>query len=203
MIKIKDITNILGTGVIGIFQQIKNDNTFTWLSTADATNLDLEYYLNHSGEKYLSPLTFNLYQNNENTYLSKISSIIKTKYKDKWDKLYDAFINSDYNPLENYSMVEDENVKTEIVNETDGNNNIFGFNTTSVDGVEQTKSGAKSTTTGDFDKNHRKLTRSGNIGVATSQQMLESEINLRKYNFYLALMNDVDEIMTISFRRVV
>ena len=61
MIKIKDITNILETGVIGIFQQIKNDNTFTWLSSADATNLDLEYYLNHSGEKYLSPLTFNLY----------------------------------------------------------------------------------------------------------------------------------------------
>ena len=44
------------------------------------------------------------------------------------------------------------------------------------------------------------LTRSGNIGVTTSQQMLESEINLRnKYLLIEMIFKDVDKILTLGY----
>ena len=188
----------------GIIQTIQNNfpTTFTWLTSEKANILDMEYYLNHSGEKYISPITEKLYTNNSSNYLDKLASLIVLKYSDKWNKLYNAFFVDEYNPIENYSMVEDENVKSKIKNETKGKNNIYGFNTIAVDGVPQNNSDVESTTSGDFDDNHRKLTRSGNIGVTTSQQMLQSEIDLRQWNFYNMLMNDIDEIMCLSFRNV-
>lgn len=66
-----------------------------------------------------------------------------------------------------------------------------------------TISGTGETTTTDENKNDltntengktsRTMTRHGNIGVTTSQQMLESELNLRKFNIiddYLKLISD-------------
>lgn len=41
------------------------------------------------------------------------------------------------------------------------------------------------------------FTRSGNIGVTTSQQMLESEWELRKHNLYKMMMEDLDTIYCI------
>ena len=48
----------------------------------------------------------------------------------------------------------------------------------------------------DDERNH--LTRSGNIGVTTSQQMLQSEIDLWKWNFFYEVFTDIDTIFTIS-----
>lgn len=42
------------------------------------------------------------------------------------------------------------------------------------------------------------LTRSGNIGVTTSQQMAESEIQLRSWLFFENVMKDVDSLLTLS-----
>jgi len=42
------------------------------------------------------------------------------------------------------------------------------------------------------------LTRSGNIGVTTSQQMLTSEIELRQWLFFESVMNDIDRLLTLS-----
>ena len=47
-------------------------------------------------------------------------------------------------------------------------------------------------------QNDRTLTRSGNIGVTTSQQMLSSEIELRKWLYYQSVFNDIDTILTLS-----
>lgn len=44
----------------------------------------------------------------------------------------------------------------------------------------------------------RDLTRSGNIGVTTTQQMLTSEIELRKWLYYQSVFNDIDSILTLS-----
>lgn len=201
-LKIKDIQPIIDVDNKGIFEVIKSLNKFTWLNDTNSLNLDYEYYYNHSGEKYLSPITSRFYEDSEATYLTKLANIIANKYEDKWNKIYNAFISSDYNPIENYSMVEQENVATEIVNETDANQNTFGFNTDSVDGVPQTINGAKTTTSGDSEKNQRDLTRSGNIGVTTSQQMIQSEIDLRRFNLFEEMMNDVDSVMCLAFREV-
>lgn len=42
------------------------------------------------------------------------------------------------------------------------------------------------------------LTRSGNIGVTTSQQMIESEIALRKHNYYDIIFKDIDNLLCLS-----
>ena len=47
-------------------------------------------------------------------------------------------------------------------------------------------------------QNERTLTRSGNIGVTTSQQMAQSEIELRKWLYYQSVFNDIDNILTLS-----
>ena len=127
---------------IGIIQTIQTNypTKFNWLSQDNATTLDMDYYLNHSGEKYVSPIVEKLYNNNPTNYLDKLASLIVLKYSDKWNKLHKAFFEDEYNPIENYSMVEEENANTSITNSTSGKNNTYGFNTTAEDGVPQDNS---------------------------------------------------------------
>lgn len=103
---------------------------------------------------------------------------------------------------------------------------VFGFNSTdavpSDTGVQT--SGGKNTVTHDNDDTHTynlndtnegtvthedsgqdthehsyNLTRSGNIGVTTSQQMLESERKLWTWNFYREVVfPDIDKVLTIG-----
>lgn len=55
---------------------------------------------------------------------------------------------------------------------------------------------------GSVDENARKLYRYGNIGVTTSQQMLESEFELRdKWDFFQIVFNDVADILTVPVWR--
>lgn len=83
-------------------------------------------------------------------------------------------------------------------------NSVFGFNST--DPVPASVSSQKSdfsagTTFGHTNtetktftnrKDTRDLTRSGNIGVTTSQQMLQSSIELARWNFWLQVFEDLD-----------
>ena len=43
-----------------------------------------------------------------------------------------------------------------------------------------------------------KLTRSGNIGVTTSQQMLEQELEIRKHNLIDEFMKEVAKVCLLS-----
>lgn len=47
-------------------------------------------------------------------------------------------------------------------------------------------------------QNERTLTRSGNIGVTTSQQMIQSERDLWQWNFFESVFNDLDDVLTLS-----
>ena len=47
-------------------------------------------------------------------------------------------------------------------------------------------------------KDTRDLTRSGNIGVTTSQQMLQSSIELARWNFWLQVFEDLDTTFCID-----
>lgn len=83
-------------------------------------------------------------------------------------------------------------------------NAVYGFNST--DPVPASVSSQKSdfsagTTFGHTNtetktftnrKDTRDLTRSGNIGVTTSQQMLQSSIELARWNFWLQVFEDLD-----------
>lgn len=181
----------------GIFQAIysKSDTRINWMTEDDSKTLDLEYYLGVSGNKYITPLVEKLYDFDDTTYLSKIADIFILRFADNLKRIYDA-LNVNYQPLNNYDMVEDENVGSEI--KTDLNNNYFGFNGTSDDGEKVNKN--SSTTSGDYEKNKRKLTRSGNIGVTSSQDLLNAELETRKYNFYKYVYKCIDSIMCLDIR---
>lgn len=182
----------------GIFHHLYN--VFEWLDEDKSHLLDTEYYLNHSGDKVISNMYSQLLDMESKgvivSALSTIASVVKVKYKDTWDKLHDA-IYADYNPIDNYSMTEQENVNTKVTNERNITNELYGFNTPSA--VPNTQGSESVTTSGNKDDNERSLTRRGNIGVTTSQQMIESEIKLREFNLYTRMMNDVDMLLTKSY----
>lgn len=194
--KINEIVDIFDDSTAGIFHALKSiasGESFGWLDNDEY--LDIDYYVSHSGEKYASRFYLTMIDHNKD--ISYIANIIYNRFSEKWKHIYDAMM-LEYNPLENYSMVEDENVNTDITNTSNGSSNVFGFNTDSEDGVSDSKNEVSSTTSGKFDDNHRKLTRSGNIGVTTSQQMLESELEIRKNIFIEMVMNDIDSIMCLK-----
>ena len=169
----------------GIFQRIQRMGFFSWLTEDMAGNLDTEYIYLRSGDKSISPLL-------EHTSLDKTASIIVSKFGDKWNRLYDAFITRVYNPIENYSMTESEKTNSKVKVTSSGTAGTYGFN--SDTSVPTGESSTETTSEGNADDNNRTLTRSGNIGVTTSQQMLKSEIELRKWNFANMLYDDVDSI---------
>lgn len=91
---------------------------------------------------------------------------------------------------------------------------VYGFNSSSpvpvTSGETKEKSKITSEQKGTFKKEteqtgtnehktkyNTKLTVKGNIGVTTSQQMLESELELRKYKYFNQVYNDVDDVLTI------
>lgn len=173
----------------GIFIRIQKKGVFSWLTEDMAGDLDTEYIYLRSGDKSISPLL-------EHTSLDKVTSIIVTKFGDKWNRLYDAFITQVYNPLENYSMTETEKTNSKVKVTSSGKSGTYGFNSDAS--VPTGESSTETTSEGNADDNNRTLTRSGNIGVTTSQQMLQSELDLRKWNFANMLYDDVDSICCLS-----
>ena len=83
-------------------------------------------------------------------------------------------------------------------------NSVYGFNSTDPvpasvtsqksDFSAGTTFGHTNTETKTFTnrKTERELERSGNIGVTTSQQMLQSSIELARWNFWLQVFEDLD-----------
>ena len=161
---------------------------------------NLEYYLNWSGQKYISPLCrklFDLYDNDIYSVDIKIAKVIVNKNVDNWLNIYNAYF-VEYNPIYNYNMEEEENVRTDISTERNQALNTYGFNTQSQDGVPTDKNSQSDHVTGDFDKNRRKLTRKGNIGVTTTQKMVTEELKLRNYNFINMIYKDIDKTLCLS-----
>ena len=98
---------------------------------------------------------------------------------------------------------------------TSGNNatNVFGFNSENAVGADtgttDTETSSTQSTTVSTNEtretensgtttNERTLTRSGNIGVTTSQQMIESERSLWDWYFFDVVFRDLDKMLTLS-----
>ena len=190
----KTINVYIDDGIFSLLQP-----KFDWMSVEDAKTLDLDYYLNH-GQCSISPLyeqLINQQTNNQDfNALNKLVDIIYLKFKDKWNRIYDAYIKSTYNALENYSMTEVEKNATKVTSTDSTKGGSYGFN--SDVSVPVNDSNSTSVVEGNGEDNKRELTRSGNIGVTSSQQMLEQELQLRKYNFYEELFKDVNSVVTLS-----
>lgn len=117
------------------------------------------------------------------------------KFFDKWESLLTT-LDLDYNPIHNYDMTEDEKVNTYLETSDNVDKYTNGFNSSTASPTD--KSENTITVDGDWDNNKRQLTRKGNIGVTTTQQMLEAEIKLRQYNILEQMFEDVDSVLTLS-----
>lgn len=90
---------------------------------------------------------------------------------------------------DNLSSTSDETV-TETKNLTDRN-------TKTLD-VTDAESRYLTHNNSENDDSTRELTRSGNIGVTTSQQMIESEIELWQWNYFKQVFEDIDSILCLD-----
>ena len=119
------------------------------------------------------------------------------KHQYNWKKLYDTML-LEYNPIENYDRMEEwndtdtETGSTTVTNEILSNGTITEQNTAFNAGLadhakeisdnDTTNNGSE---TNKRDANHSRSGRAhGNIGVTTSQQMIESERKVAMFNIY-------------------
>ena len=194
-----------------IFYNIYAANVFTWLDEEKADIYDFLYFHN----SYSKIISFLYEEVVENASLMSvlISSIIE-RYKDKWNRLYEALITKHYEPLENYSMEEIEKLKLANVDSVKTNssdsgtanstNDNYGFNSVTAQPATKATTTTSATSSNNVDgtkttDSDKTLTRKGNIGVTTSQQMLESEVILRnKYLFQDIIFKDLDDILMLD-----
>lgn len=91
----------------GIFSRLRSMTDIPWGSDQTlAAQLDLVYLTNHSGEKYAAPIINKADDDLTSEYKTQVLSAAYSIYKNKWTKLY-AIQSAEYNPIENYSMVEE------------------------------------------------------------------------------------------------
>ena len=132
--------------------------------------------------------------------------LMSDSWWDKWEASFLAWFKSmqmEYNPIENYDRIEewhediidDNTVKQTGTVDTDANNSdtttVSAYDSSSFSNKDKVTSVIDSTDERDLtDKidNDRDIDHEGhihgNIGVTTSQQMLESELKLRYNNLY-------------------
>lgn len=213
----------------GIFSYL-NALEVPWKNDVSGNQLDIIYHGSRSGNKIIGSLIENYLDNNTVSDDNKIiiAQAIYTIYIKNWNALYKT-LSLEYNPIENYSMTETENVQdthkgtlesngnntdtyieTTLVNDI-SNNQLWGFNSTdSVNSDKQTGDTTRDVES-TMDSTHkntdretkditsdRTLKRSGNIGVTTSQQMIESERQLWLWNFFESVFSDIDKILVLK-----
>lgn len=114
--------------------------------------------------------------------------------------LYES-MNYDYDPIENYSMIEEEKVDNNVNStmnygkeKTVTKNQINAMDSSIASDSDNStvESDSRQDKTENVTDGKRTLTRKGNIGVTTSQQMIESQRELIKLN----LMDEIIKEMT-------
>ena len=101
---------------------------------------DLDYIMNHSATKYISRMTDMLLNTNgilTNESLGILANVIFKIYKRKWDRLYASY-NFEYNPINNYDMIE--------IMSDDTTEHEYGHTSTRTDDLTHTKTGDETIT---------------------------------------------------------
>lgn len=167
-------------------------------------------------------------QLNNNLAVSRAKAYINmycNSHKYEYDKLYDT-LNLDYNPIENYSMTETGN-STRTPNLTTADNTTIDSTSTGTGNAENIEgrttydqsanfiNANKNTgTTNDTNKteannsntrketgtdtNEHTLTRKGNIGVTTSQEMIESERKVAEFALIDIFLKSIADLILVG-----
>lgn len=203
-----------GGGIFSVLEDLEGVS-LPWSGEDMESFLDAEYYGNISGDKPISPLLMKMVEGDTMTDLEKdfVAATICTMFDQNWSKEW-ATLSAQYNPIENYSMMEEMTddktvseygkVHTREDNLKDESKTaVYGFNSSEASDTgsgETTRTGVVTDRDSGEDTHTRNyiLTRSGNIGVTTSQQMLQSERDLWKWNFFRdVVFPDLDKVLTL------
>lgn len=204
-----------------IFDKVSADLKLFTVFTSDEM---FSYFVNKFGERgfYLYYDSENAANNtNRVKQASDYIALYGKSHKYEYDKLVDT-LSLEYNPIENYSMTE-KGTDTRAPNITQTNKgvntNTVGVDTSITTGkttfdksdsfindTKTTNTGTNTdtqdinttvTTTGN-EKTVHEFTRSGNIGVTTSQQMIESERQLAMFSVVDLFVKAIADIILIG-----
>lgn len=92
----------------------------------------------------------------------------------------------------------DKNTHNDDLKGTRTNEHTENINTSKVTAQKNDVKDVKDGTHTENGSQDRTLTRHGNIGVTTSQQMLNSEIELWQWDFFSGVFKDIDKVLTIQ-----
>lgn len=149
--------------------------------------LPIKFHLDWISDTEMRELMLNYYLTQDMAYPDEGLMVIKLQNKadliaEYWNKIY-KLKTIEYQPIENYDRYEDieDNGTSSGTSSSNSESNAYEFpmeaplkkQTAASDGKGTANSNATA-------KNTRKAHIHGNIGVTTSQQMLESEIELQK-----------------------
>ena len=204
-----------------IFNKVSTDlKLFTIFTPSEM----FSYFVNKFGERDF----YKYYDNENdgsNTNMVKQASdyiaLYGKSHKYEYDKLVDT-LSLEYNPIENYSMTEKgTDTRTPNITQTNKgiNTNTVGVDTSITTGkttfdksdsfINDTKTTNTGTntdtqdinttvTTAGNEKTVHEFTRSGNIGVTTSQQMIESERQLAMFSVVDLFVKAIADIILIG-----
>lgn len=214
----KKLIEVITTPNESIFYALQNFDV-PWLEDNINVELDIDYLFNRSGNKITSSLV-DFFVDRETGKIDDLSmvtlaNVLFTKYGAKWIKEY-ATLSLEYNPINNYDMIEQmtnditthqyghTNTRTDNTDETTETQKA-AFNSSAYSPVDKVETKGNAGTIADVesgtntDTRNYRLTRSGNIGVTTSQQMVESERKLWLWDFFDSIVYpDIDRVLTIN-----
>ena len=204
-----------------IFDKVSKDlKLFTIFTSAEM----FYYFADKFGERdfYKYYDTENMTNNtNMVKQASDYIALYGKSHKYEYDKLVDT-LSLEYNPIENYSMTEKgTDTRTPNITQTNKgvNTNTVGVDTSITTGkttfdksdsfINDTKTTNTGTntdtqdinttvTTAGTEKTVHEFTRSGNIGVTTSQQMIESERQLAMFSVVDLFIKAIADIILIG-----
>ena len=107
-------------------------------------------------------------------------------------------VNSDSQNSTETRNTTDNNTHNDDLKGTRTNEHSENINTSKVTSQKNDIKDVKDGTHTENGSQDRTLSRHGNIGVTTSQQMLNSEIELWQWDFFSGVFKDIDKILTIQ-----
>lgn len=159
----------------------------TWATLDNTTKIDWILKVEYR-DKYLAEE----FQTMENSDINVFVAKFLENKASVLDKLY-ATTQFVYDPIENYNMTESGSDTGATVASASNSNSATSYNSTTPNLTDnsESQSGAESSST-------HSLTRSGNIGVTTSQQMILQEREVAAYDFLHSVAEMIVEQFTQS-----
>lgn len=143
-----------------------------WATLDNLTQIDWILKVEYR-DKYLAEE----YQKTDNETISTFVERFLSNKAAVLNKLY-ATTTAEYNPIENYNMVEEGSESGSSSGNSSGSNSSTSFNSTTPNLTDSNTGNSSASSNGSHT-----LTRSGNIGVTTTQQMLQQERDIASYDF--------------------